>query len=89
VCSWLVRFEPTADAPNPTTIFARINFHSPILGFAFDESHLDDTELLAIDGVNYASGGVGPTDSFSVSGTTLSALLVSGGLDQFRVITAC
>ncbi len=90
VCSWLVRFAPT-DAALGAIVTPTIDFKAPIVGLALDDDELDETDILAIDGVNYAEGGVGGTDLFTVTGSELELVLASGlgGLDQLRVITGC
>ena len=66
-----------------------IDFNATILGFATEVGGTEPTNVLAIDGVNYAAGGVGSSDFIEPTGSVVSLEMSSGGLDQWRVITSC
>ncbi len=87
VCSWLVRLEPVEGSS--TTVMPMIDFNATILGFATEVGGTEPTNVLAIDGVNYAAGGVGSSDFIEPTGSVVSLEMSSGGLDQWRVITSC
>lgn len=88
VCSYIVWYDPVSN----NDVVTSIDFGDPILGGSLSSSDLQNTNMFAVDGVNYDySRQWESDDEFNVSGSTLgiTPYAVTNNADMLRVFTEC